>query len=247
MLERVNEFVKRLSSYRSGGHFRASLDDDERQLIARIRAGNLTYLSKDKLAKLASACHAVEEKKVPGLFIEAGCALGGSAILLASVKSAERPLRVYDVFGMIPSPTSEDTEDVHQRYRMIVEGKSQGIGNDTYYGYEDNLYARVQDNFTSFGIDCERESVSLIKGLLQQTMDIREPVALAHIDVDWYEPVKTCMERIFPRLAVGGHLILDDYHDWGGCRKAVDEYLRTVVGMFRLDDSAGSLTVTRTR
>lgn len=247
MLERVNEFVKKLSSYKSGGHFRASLEGGDRELIARIRERNLTYLSEAKLAKLAAAVHAIEAASLEGVIVEAGCALGGSSILLATLKDADRPLWIYDVFGMIPSPTAEDTEDVHARYRTIVEGKSKGIGNDRYYGYEENLYERVQSNLAEFGIDCERQAVSLIKGLVQDTMRISEPVALAHVDVDWYEPVKTCMERIFPRLVVGGRIILDDYHDWGGCRKAVDEYLRSVVGEFSLDDSAGSLTVTRTR
>ena len=74
-------------------------------------------------------------------------------------------------------------------------------------------------------------------------MTIKQPVAFAHIDVDWYDPVKTCLERIFPNLIVGGSLILDDYHDWGGCRKAVDTYLQTVNGEFRLNDSAGSLQI----
>jgi asparagine synthase (glutamine-hydrolysing) len=62
------------------------------------------------------------------MFIEAGCALGGSAILLATVKNRRRPLHLFDVFGMIPAPTAEDTQEVHDRYRTIVEGKSSGIG-----------------------------------------------------------------------------------------------------------------------
>lgn len=247
MLQRVNEFVKKLSGHHGGGDYLSPLDREDRDLIARIRERNLTYLSGNKLAKLAALCHAVDENRLPGVIVEAGCALGGSSILLATLKDAGRPLWVYDVFGMIPSPTAEDTEDVHARYRTIVEGKSKGIGNDKYYGYEDNLYERVRSNLAEFGIDCERQSVVLIKGLLQDTMDITEPVALAHVDVDWYDPVKTCLERIFPRLTVGGSIVLDDYHDWGGCRKATDEFLRTVVGQFSLDDSAGSLTVTRTR
>ena len=97
----------------------------------------------------------------------------------------------------------------------------------------------------NFGVDCDHDKVSLIKGLVQDTMSLEEPVALAHIDVDWYEPVKTCLERIFPQLVSRGSIILDDYHDWGGCRKAADEYLLTVKGQFSLDDSAGSMKVTK--
>jgi hypothetical protein len=186
-------------------------------------------------------------RNVPGIFIEAGCALGGSAILLGSLKSDARPFRVYDVFGMIPPPEQEDPPEVHERYRVIVEGKSDGLGGDKYYGYEENLYEIVKSNLSAFNIDCEAKGVELIKGLLQDTMVVDQPVALAHVDVDWYDPVLTCLERIFPKLALGGSIILDDYNDWGGCRKATDHFLRGVTGQFSLDDSAGSMKITRVR
>jgi asparagine synthase (glutamine-hydrolysing) len=187
----------------------------------------------------------IEERDLPGVFIEAGCARGGSTILISSTKAASRSFFVYDVFGMIPAPTKEDTEDVHARYRSIVEGKSSGIAGEKNYGYEEDLYTIVNSNLESFGIVCADHNISLIKGLLQDTMKIDQPVAFAHIDVDWYEPVKTSLERIFPKLIVGGSLILDDYYDWEGCRKATDEYLRTVTGQFRTDDAAGSMKVTK--
>ena len=221
------------------------LSAEDRELINRIRKKNITYLSNRKLACLVTTCRLIERSNLPGVFLEAGCALGGSSILLASLKSVERPLFIYDAFGMIPPPTEDDTKDVHDRYRVIVEGKSQGLGGDKYYGYEENLYETVQYNLREFDINCEKESVSLVKGLVQETMKIDQPVAFAHIDVDWYEPVMTCLERIFPKLVTGGSIILDDYHDWGGCRKAADEYLKKVAGQFILDDSAGSMKVTR--
>ncbi len=234
------------SAARQGEAHTAELSEHERELVSRIRAKKLTYLSERKLASLVTTCRSIEDKNLPGIFLEAGCALGGSAILLASIKRRERPLNVYDVFGMIPPPTKDDTPDVHARYQTIVQGKSNGIGGDRYYGYIEDLYDVVEGNLASFGIDCKTNSVSLIKGLVQETLVVDFPVAFAHVDVDWYEPVKTCLERVFPRLVVGGSIILDDYHDWGGCRKATDEYLRQVVGKFRSDDSARSMRIDKT-
>lgn len=246
MLRRIKRYLNRIA--RPNGTALSSVPDERtRELLSRIRASRLTYLSDEKLASLTNTCSAIEEARLPGLFIEAGCALGGSAILIATVKNSGRPFLVYDVFGMIPPPTREDTPDVHERYRTIVEGKSTGIGGDTYYGYQADLYEVVQANLRRFGIDPEERSVSLIKGLVQDTMEIDAPVAFAHVDVDWYEPVMTCLRRVFPRLVEGGSIILDDYHDWGGCRKAADEYLREVAGQFGLDDSAGSMKITRVK
>jgi asparagine synthase (glutamine-hydrolysing) len=245
MLQRLKRYVKKIADKRASERLLSELAPQERELISRIKSRRLTYLSNKKLASIASTCRLIEKAKLPGIFLEAGCALGGSSILIATLKSSERPLHVYDVFGMIPPPTKEDTEDVQNRYRIIVERKSKGIGGDKYYGYEENLYEVVQSNFKSFGIDCEEQSVTMIKGLVQDTLRIQQPVAFAHVDVDWYEPVITCLRRVFSNLVVGGSIILDDYHDWGGCRKATDEYLREVTGQFVLDDSAGSLKITR--
>ena len=243
MLQHIKAYWRRIAG---SPELRLSeLPSEDRNLISRIRSQNLTYLSDKKLASLANTCRSIEDSNLPGMFIEAGCALGGSAILIASLKRSERPFFVYDVFGMIPPPTKDDTQDVHDRYRTIIEGKSKGIGGDTYYGYVDNLYEAVQCNLTSFGINCAEQSVSLIEGFIQETMKIDQPVAFAHVDVDWYDPVMACLKCIFPKLVVGGSVIVDDYNDWGGCRKATDQYLRGVVGQFRLDDSAGSMKITK--
>lgn len=222
-----------------------SVSNKSIELASKIRSEKLTYVTELGLASLASTCRSIEKEGLPGVFIEAGCALGGSAIVIASHKHRDRPLLVYDVFGMIPSPTVEDSKDVHDRYESIVSGKSRGLGGDTYYGYIDDLYDVVQSNFVRYGLRLEEQSISLIKGLVQDTMVINEPVALAHIDVDWYDPVKTCLERIYPNLTIGGSIILDDYNIWDGCRKAADEYLETVRGGFLLDDFAGSMKITK--
>lgn len=247
MLQRFKGYVKRIAGHSDYRAIYSDLTSSDCELISRIRTKKLTYLSDKKLASLLSTCRSIEEANLPGIFLEAGCALGGSAILISTVKDTERPFFVYDVFGMIPPPTKEDSQDVHNRYKTIVEGKSTGINGDEYYGYQKDLYDVVQSNLISFGINCEKQSVSLVKGLVQDTMKVDQSVSFAHIDVDWYEPVIICLQRIFPNLIVGGSIILDDYHDWGGCRKAADEYLREVAGQFVLDDTAGSMKITRVR
>jgi len=245
MLPRIRRHLRSIAGSRRRRATLSGLTSRERELLSRIQSSRLTYLSDVKLASIASTCRSIEDAGLPGVFLEAGCALGGSAILIASLKSFDRPLFIYDVFGLIPPPTEEDSHDVHDRYRTIVEGKARGIGGEGYYGYVDNLFDVVHSNLESFGINCVEQSVSLVKGLVQETMRIEQPVSFAHIDVDWYEPVMTCLKVVFPNLVVGGSIILDDYHDWSGCRKATDEYLRGVVGQFVLNDSAGSLKVTK--
>jgi hypothetical protein len=96
---------------------------------------------------------------------------------------------------------------------------------DPYYGYVDQLYDRVVENFERFGQPVDGRRVSLYKGYFEDTLHPQVEIAFAHIDCDWYDPVKLCLERIVPRLSAGAYVVLDDYNDYGGCRRAVDEFL----------------------
>jgi asparagine synthase (glutamine-hydrolysing) len=194
------------------------------KVINSVIDDKLTYVSKEGLLDLYESVIEIEKKGLNGVIIEAGCALGGSAIVIASAKNKARPFFVYDVFGMIPPPSEKDGEDVQTRYNQIKSGKSKGIGGNKYYGYEENLYAKVISNFEKHHIPIDESNIHLVKGLFEDTLHVNTPVALAHIDSDWYESVTTCLSRIVPHLIQGGRLIIDDYTAWLGCRRAVDEY-----------------------
>jgi asparagine synthase (glutamine-hydrolysing) len=197
------------------------------RVVRQVRKRRLTYLGYDALSDLERTVRWLDVERVPGIIVEAGCALGGSTVVLGMTKHPDRPLRAYDVFGMIPPPSDADGADIHARYETIVRGESSGIGGDRYYGYTDDLRDKVANTLRSFGLDLDARRIELVQGLFQDTLRIDEPVALAHIDADWYESVRTCLERIEPHLSPGGVLVIDDYDHWSGCRKAVDEYFAT--------------------
>lgn len=200
------------------------LPDDVATVVDRVLEERLTYLTPENLAALAKLVMLTERRGLEGLLIEAGTALGGSAIVMASAKAPERRMKVYDVFGMIPEPTERDGEDVQKRYEKIASGRSRGLGGDTYYGYRDDLLNEVTASFARHGVSPEESSVDLVKGLFQDTIDLDEPVALAHLDGDWYDSTMVCLERIAPLLVPGGRLVLDDYYYWSGCREATNDY-----------------------
>src|SRR6266581_9683910 len=105
------------------------------QVVRQVRKRRLTYLGHDALSDLERTVRRLEAERVPGIIVEAGCALGGSAVILGMAKHPDRPLRVYDVFAMIPPPSAADGADIQARYETIVSGDSSGIGGDRYYGY----------------------------------------------------------------------------------------------------------------
>lgn len=194
------------------------------RVIGGVIGEHLSYLDAISLRTLAASVEAIEAEAIDGLVIEAGTARGGSAIAMAAAKSAGRRMKAYDVFGMIPPPGEKDGEDVHRRYATIVSGQSTGIGGETYYGYRDDLLTEVVESFARHGVPIEESGVELVRGRFEDTMSLDEPVALAHLDGDWYASTMTCLTRIAPRLSIGGRIVVDDYDTWSGCHAAVDEY-----------------------
>ena len=97
----------RIASYArkaSNAWQRLLLPKKVRHTIAEVRKRRLTHLSELRLLKLARLCCEQEKTNTPGVIIEAGCALGGSSIVICSAKKPDRQFFVYDVFGMISPP-----------------------------------------------------------------------------------------------------------------------------------------------
>ena len=203
---------------------RHDLPEQVEEVIARVTEEKLSFLGEHHLRNLATVVRDIEAAGVPGAFLETGTALGGSAIVIAAAKSPERPLRVYDVFDTIPPPGEQDGDDVHERYRTIAAGEARGLDGEVYYGYRGDLLGEVRDSFARLGVPVHEHAVDLVKGLFEDTVHPDGPVAFAHLDGDWYESTMVCLQRIAPRLSLGGRMVIDDYYNWSGCQRAVHDY-----------------------
>src|ERR1700722_19459112 len=199
----------------------------DRSIARKVRRRKLTYLGLDKLDSLYNCIDIIQKSDLPGDFTEFGVALGGSGICLAHALNADRRYFGFDVFSLIPPPSDMDGQSVHDRYDAIKSGTARGIGGDRYYGYIDDLYDIVKNNFSSFGRRVDDEKVFLVKGLFHDTLPKFDNlnISLAHIDCDWYEPVSFCLNYVWPRLSTEGFIILDDYNDWDGCKTAAGEFI----------------------
>lgn len=205
---------------------RLFLSPAARQVLAK----GLTYLSVTKMRRLERVIRELRRGGVRGDYAEFGVAAGGSAAIIAQAAvAAGSSFHGFDVFGMIPEPTSEH-DDTHskERFEEIRSGKAKGIGGNVYYGYVDDLEAKVRDTLAQFGLRVDDGRIHLHRGLFEDTLPETDiPVmALAHIDCDWYDPVKFCLDYAGPRIALGGVILLDDYNDYEGCRRATDEFLQ---------------------
>lgn len=196
--------------------------------IDEVAASNLTYLPPKKLENIARCIQQVQSQRVSGDFVEFGVALGGSGIFIARQMDRSRKFIGFDLFGMIPPPGPKDDEKSHERYRVIASGSSEGIGGDRYYGYESDLLTKVKGSFSAYGVPVDGKRVTLVPGLFEETLPrcMVDKIAFAHIDCDWFDPVTLCLETTLHIMPTGGVVILDDYNDYGGCKKATDEFLQ---------------------
>ena len=208
-------------------------------LALKMRADGLTYLSEQKFARLEQCLTDVERKGVLGDIAEFGIALGGSGIVLARhAQKHDRCFFGFDVFGMIPEPASEkDDAKSKERYETISSGQSKGIRGGAYYGYVDDLYAQVSASFAANQVAVDGKRIHLVKGLFEETVPTADlgKLAFCHLDCDWYDPVHFCLNVVADKLSPGGIILLDDYHDYGGCQTAVDEF-RMSRKDFRFED-----------
>ena len=139
-----------------------------------------------------------------------------------------RKIICFDVFGEFPKTNFED--DKKEREAFIKETNG-GIGIS--YG-ELNELLKNQKLETN---------VEIIKGDILSTLPaylIENPnlkISLLHIDVDLFEASKISLESLYTYVVKGGIIILDDYGDFAGSNKAVDEFFDNKVKIKKLKHS----------
>ena len=86
----------------------------------------------------------------------------------------------------------------------------------------------VRGNMTRTGYPAER--MRFVKGKVEDSIPGEVPlqIALLRLDTDFYESTYHELRHLYPRLAPGGVLIIDDYGHWAGARKATDQYFAEI-------------------
>jgi O-methyltransferase len=171
-----------------------------------------TLLSNVNLFFLQELARRVENNGLPGDFVECGVYRGGSAGVLAYEvmrSKHQRRLWLYDSFAGMPA--ASDLDDV---YSKSIEGQFVGSEAQT---------RRIMER-----LKIPNEQFEIVVGLIEDTLPQtpKFPIALLHIDCDFYNPVKMVLETFYDRVSPGGYVVLNDYGSFQGCREATDEFIR---------------------
>ena len=184
------------------------------------RALPYTMTGVPRLQALIDAVRHVVETGVPGAFAECGVWRGGSVLAmlltLLELGATDRDVHLYDTFEGMPEPGERDGE-ARDAWRESG-GWPEMFGPEAFS--EDAVRATLLDT----GYPSER--IHVVRGRVEDTIPAQAPERLAvlRLDTDWYESTRHELEQLYPRLAPGGVLIVDDYGHWEGARRAVDEF-----------------------
>jgi O-methyltransferase len=174
-----------------------------------------TMIGPQRLDNLQFCVEDVLKRNVPGDLIETGVWRGGATILMRAVLKAyeveDRHVWVSDSFEGLPPPNAEkyphDARDVHHTKEALAIPLEE-----------------VKDNFERYGL--LDDQVRFLKGWFRDTLPVApiERLAVIRLDGDMYESTMDGLTTLYPKLSLGGYLIVDDYGAVPACRQAVHDY-----------------------
>ena len=197
-------------------------------IYRRVRPYTMTNLL--RVDALVRGVRHVVERAVPGALVECGVWRGGSvlAMLLQLQRMGvhDRDVWLYDTFEGMTTPGAADTSPFE---RPALQRWQDAVATGTrvwhqFFRPESFNLGQVHQTLAATGYPVER--IHFVRGDVLETLPAQAPerIALLRLDTDWYQSTRHELVQLYPRLALGGVLVIDDYGHWDGCRKAVDEY-----------------------
>jgi hypothetical protein len=211
-------------------------EDEAIECIKIVRA--YTMLPYIRLLTLYQHIVHCERNGIEGSFVECGVWKGGSVGLmaLANLKHGRqrRHLHLFDVFDDIPEPDRVLDGDRVVKYVSKVIGRPiAGTGQlAPMKGAYDRFggHGSIEENrhLLEGLVRYDPSYLHWHKGFFQQTIPAVSQeigdIAVLRLDGDWYASTKVCLEFLFERVVPGGIVIIDDYGEYEGCKKAADEF-----------------------
>jgi len=174
-----------------------------------------TMIGMPRMENIQRCVEQVLADNVPGDLIETGVWRGGACIYMRGILKAygvkDRIVWAADSFEGLPRPdvvkAPKDRGDKHHSYPQLAVDLQ-----------------TVKQNFDSYGL--LDKQVEFLKGWFKDTLPNApiERLAVCRLDGDMYESTMDAIDALYPKLSIGGYLIVDDYGVVPGCKAAIDDY-----------------------
>jgi hypothetical protein len=204
--------------------------------LERIRPFVMPPVSTDALVDVANLVRVILKQNIPGDFVECGVWKGGTAFLMAELlKQAgieDRKVWLFDSFDGMPQ-----VEDIDG-----ATAKAEANNPNSFLSAEKSKASidEVRRSANDLGL---APYIEFVQGWFAETLapacSRMGPVALLHIDCDWYSSVRCCLENLYDQVADGGFIFLDDYYHYDGCTIAIHEFLAKRGLPFRIETVEG--------
>jgi len=133
--------------------------------------------------------------------------------ILKAYGVTDRTVWVADSFQGLPKPDAEtypqDAGDLHWTHQQLAIPVEQ-----------------VRANFARYSL--LDDQVQFLVGWFRDTLPAApiDKLAVLRLDGDMYESTVDAMNALYPKLSIGGYLIVDDYKNRNtkGCKAAIDDY-----------------------
>jgi len=191
-----------------------SFDQAVRARGADFPAEAETMIGLNRLSHLQACVEDVLRRNVPGDLMETGVWRGGAAILMRAILKVygdtTRTVWAADSFEGQPRPDpTRYPRDAGDRFWALDLMK---VSLD-----------EVQRNFERYGL--LDDQVQFLVGWFRDTLPNApvDQLAVLRLDGDMYESTIEALCALYPRLSIGGYLIVDDYA-LPNCRAAVEDF-----------------------
>jgi O-methyltransferase len=184
-----------------------------------------TMTSPLRVQAVIEAVRYIIRNEIDGAFMECGVYMGGSmmavAITLLKLQVNNRKLYLFDTFEGMPRP---ETVDVNFQGRPALDYFLTQRIDDASSRWANAPLEVVREAMSQTGYPAD--NIHFVKGLVEDTVPASAPesIALLRLDTDWYKSTKHELDHLYPRVSSGGAVIIDDYGELMGAKKAVDEY-----------------------
>lgn len=202
------------------------ISDSERAMILACLPHSMA--SPQRLLATLLACKYVVANAIPGHFVECGVWEGGNSILARMVFNSlgdSREVFLFDTFAGMTEPSDLDVERSTGKFALETFDKLRnGQRNDWCFASVEVVKRNALRLLGSLsGMKLVVGDVGLS---LREASNVPSAISVLRLDTDWYDSTKIELETLYPKLARGGVLMIDDYGHWNGARKAVDEFFQ---------------------
>jgi hypothetical protein len=178
----------------------------------------------------------IDRERLHGDVAECGVWAGGTIGLMAAAAActgtAARTFHLFDSFEGLPQPSAYDTDVLAQFEQHHPFVDLDGGDNPAMLTPIGACAAPLDavNELIDDVLKLDRSKIIVHKGWFQDTIPAAArligDLAVLRIDGDWYESTKVCLQGLYGNVVDGGFVIIDDYDEFSGCRRAVDEFLQ---------------------